>query len=244
MPHLRLLLLAVVGAALSTTGLAGEAAPPGNPSHGQRIFMNGINRVPACHNCHGKDAMGDDALGTPRLAGQAEAYILKQLGDFAANRREDKTMFVMNSNARGMREQDWRDVAAYVSGLEYRRVGLSKLEKVKEYGETMGLRQRGRQLFLHGDPAREIPPCYTCHGYNGRGLPPAYPMTGGQRFVYLVNQLHKWRAGSRRNDPEGVMRRVAKNLTHQDIRDVATFLTSAPRGRCEESCRQFLCCVW
>lgn len=240
----RLYRLPLLLLALSSAALAAAPATPGNPALGQRIFMNGINQVPACHNCHGKDAMGDDALGTPRLAGQAAAYLLKQLGDFAANRRMDKTMYVMNTNARGMREQDWRNLAAYLSGLEYRRVGLSKLEQVKEYGETMGVRQRGRQLFLHGDPAREIPPCYTCHGYNGRGLPPTYPMTGGQRFVYLINQLHKWRAGSRSNDPDGVMRGVAKNLTHTDIRDVATFLTSAPRGRCAESCRQFLCCVW
>ena len=54
-------------------------------------------------------------------------------------------------------------------------------------------------------------------------------MIGGQKFVYLTNQLKKWRDGSRANDPMGQMQAVAKNLSDEDIRNVATFLTSAPR---------------
>ena len=226
-------------------GLPAHAAfPGGNAAYGERIFMQGINQVPACHNCHGKDAMGDDAIGTPRLAGQNPAYIYKQLVDFAANRRMDNTMYVMNTNARGMSERDWRDVAAYVASLEYRLVGLSDMQRVEEYGYPIGSRYDGRQLVLHGDPARGIPACYTCHGYNGRGLPDTYPMTGGQRYVYLVNQLKKWRSKERHNDPEGMMRAVAENLSDDDIYNLATFLTSAPRGECKESCKAFLCCVW
>ncbi len=220
------------------------AFPGGNVAYGERIFMQGVNQVPACHNCHRKDAMGDDAIGTPRLAGQNPAYIYKQLRDFSANRRMDNTMYVMNSNARGMSESDWRDVAAYVASLDYMKVGLSDMQRVEEYGFPIGARSAGRQLVLNGDPARDIPPCYTCHGYNGRGLPDIYPMTGGQRYVYLINQLKKWRSKERNNDPDDKMVNVAKNLSDTDIYNVATFLTSAPRGECKESCKTLLCCVW
>ncbi len=220
------------------------AFPGGNIAYGKRIFLQGINQVPACRNCHGKDAMGDDSIGAPRLSGQNPGYIYKQLRDFAANRRMDNNMYVMNSNARGMSERDWRDVAAYVSSLEYNKVGVSDMQLVKEYGYPIGSRYYGKQLVLHGDPAREIPPCYTCHGYNGRGLTDVYPMTGGQRYVYLVNQLRNWRSRERNNDPDNKMVNVAKNLTDSDIYNVATFLASAPRGKCHESCKTFLCCVW
>lgn len=239
--HITVLLFLI---ALLVTLPAQAEFPGGNIAIGKRIFMQGINQVPACHNCHGKDAMGDDAIGAPRLAGQNPAYLYKQLGDFAANRRMDTTMYVMNSNARGMSRQDWRHVIAYVSSLDYQTVGLSNMHLVKEYGYPVGNRHLGKQLVLHGDPARSIPPCYTCHGYNGRGLTDVYPMTGGQRYAYLIIQLKKWRSRERNNDPDNKMVKVAKNLSDDDIYNVAAFLTSAPRGKCDESCKTFLCCVW
>jgi len=42
-----------------------------------------------------------------------------------------------------------------------------------------------------------------------------------------VNQLKKWRDGSRANDPMGQMRAVAKTLSDDEIHNVASFLTSA-----------------
>ncbi|NOX91716.1 MAG: hypothetical protein GXP18_04475 [Gammaproteobacteria bacterium] len=41
--------------------------------------------------------------------------------------------------------------------------------------------------------------------------------------------MKKWRDGSRANDVMGQMQAVAKNLTDEDIYNVATYLTSAPR---------------
>ena len=59
--------------------------------------------------------------------------------------------------------------------------------------------------------------------------PYSFPMVGQQKFVYLTNQLKRWRDGSRHNDPMQAMQKVAQRLSDQEILDVATFL-SGPEG--------------
>jgi cytochrome c553 len=40
--------------------------------------------------------------------------------------------------------------------------------------------------------------------------------------------LTHWRDGSRANDPMSQMQKIARNLTDEDIRNAATFLSQAP----------------
>ena len=72
-----------------------------NVKNGEKIFKEGKGSVPACMSCHGEDGLGNDMMGTPRLAGQVSQYELKQLEDFATDKRTDTTMFIMNANAKG-----------------------------------------------------------------------------------------------------------------------------------------------
>ena len=200
----------------------------GNIENGKNIFMNGKGDVPACTSCHGQDGMGEDSMGTPRLAGQGMVFLVKQLEDFATDKRMDTTMFIMNTNAKGLSAEDRRDVSAYSNSLSNELVS-SDMAAVKELGNPVGIRHLGKGLVMYGAADRGIPSCYSCHGFNGRGAAPIYPMIGGQKYVYLVSQLKKWRDGTRTNDPMGQMRAVAKNLSDEDIQNVATYLTSAPR---------------
>ena len=55
-----------------------------------------------------------------------------------------------------------------------------------------------------------------------------FPVIGQQKYTYLVTQLTAWRDESRANDPYGMMRKMAHNLTDADINNVATYLASAP----------------
>lgn len=204
-------------------------AGAGDVEKGKNIYMNGKGEVPACNSCHGQDAMGDDAMGTPRLAGQSFTYIAKQLADFSQDKRMDTTMYVMNSNAKGLSEQDIKDVAAYVESLDYDTLASSDMSQVKELGHAVGVRYLGKGIVMYGAVERGIPACHSCHSFNGRGAPPMYPMIGGQKYVYLVNQLKQFRDGARANDAAAQMREVAKQMTDEDIHNAATFLTSAPR---------------
>jgi len=200
----------------------------GNIENGKNIFMNGKGDVPACTSCHGQDGMGEDSMGTPRLAGQGLVFLVKQLEDFATDKRMDTTMFIMNTNAKGLSAEDRRDVSAYANSLSKELVS-SDMAAVKELGNPVGMRHLGKSLVMYGATERGIPSCYSCHGFNGRGAAPIYPMIGGQKYVYLINQLKKWRDGTRANDPMGQMQAVAKNMTDEDIHNAATYLTSAPR---------------
>lgn len=207
-----------------------------NPANGKNIFENGKGDVPACMSCHGANGEGMDAMQTPRLANLGYAYVVKQLTDFANDKRIDLTLGVMNTNAKGLTEQDRRDVAAYVNTLNVP-IELSNLNDLKSSGTAIGEAYRGQILVLYG-VRDKVSACQSCHGYNGRGRDPIYPKIGQQKFVYLVNQLHHWRDGSnettldpnqgRINDPMGQMRAIAKNLTDQDILDAATYLSQAP----------------
>ena len=199
----------------------------GNLENGKNIFMNGKNDVPACKTCHGETGLGDDNMGTPRLASQGFAYLVKQLEDFATDKRTDTTMFIMNTNAKGLSAQDRKDVAAYISSQKLP-VEASKIDELKAAGQPVGVRHLGKALAQYGSPERGIPACHSCHGYNGRGAFPVYPRIGGQRYVYIINQLKKWKDSSRANDPLGQMQKVAKHMTEEDMHNVATFLTQAP----------------
>lgn len=206
-------------------------------NNGKAIFENGKGDVPACNSCHGAQGLGDDNMGTPRLAGQLFTFLVKQLDDFASDKRQDTTMYVMNANAKGLSAQDRRDVAGYVNsmGRSFRgkqlqeATGGSDLAALKEAGVETGKSHIGKVMVNYGVPERGIPACLSCHGHNGRGVDPMYPRIGEQKFNYLVNQLKKWRDGTRANDPMAQMQAVARKLTDEDIANVATYLTQAPQ---------------
>jgi len=202
----------------------------GNLANGRKIFMQGKgDAVPACQSCHGAHGLGSDDMGTPRLADQVFTYELKQLTDFATGRRIDNTMDAMNDIAKALTPEERRDVATYVDSLKTPFLG-SNLRTIKANGDVkIGDRTRGAMIVHYGDDG--IISCKSCHGYNGRSAGRIFPMLAGQRYVYLLNQLHNWKNGTvangRANDPRGMMRAVAKTLSDKDMRDVASFLTGA-----------------
>ena len=221
----------VMGAFVMVSAQQALAATP-NLANGKNIFTNGKGDVPACTSCHGMDGMGNDAMGTPRLAGQIGQFLRKQLEDFATDKRQDQTMFVMNTNAKGLTPQDRLDVAAYLSQLNsdtivFPKEKLSNLAELKANGTEVGKTHVGKAIVNYGIPERGVPACRACHDYNGRGVDPVYPVIGQQKMVYLINQLKHWRDGSRANDPLAQMQKVAQKLTDEEILDIATFLSQA-----------------
>jgi cytochrome c553 len=90
---------------------AGPRADQAAISRGREIYQNGITAegVPACSSCHGPDAHGQQDF--PRLAGQHEQYILKQLSSFRSNMRK---VAVMHGVAQNLRVPEMESVAAYL----------------------------------------------------------------------------------------------------------------------------------
>ncbi len=211
---------------------AAKSAVTASLSNGEAIFTQGKGNAPACSSCHGADAMGIDAMETPRLAGQVAEFLVKQLEDFATDRRMGLGAgVVMNVFAKELSAEDRRDVAAYLSMQGRDRAtsatGASNLAELKEMGMAVGEPHLGLRLVNYGAPERDIPACRSCHDFNGRGVEPIYPMLSEQKYVYLVNQLKYWRDGSRNNDPREQMQKVARNMTDEDIINAAAYLTGA-----------------
>jgi len=74
----------------------------------------GKAKAASCAGCHG--AKGISAVPTyPNLAGQKEAYLVKQLKAFKDKSRKDPTM---NAMAAPLSETDMANIAAYFSKMK------------------------------------------------------------------------------------------------------------------------------
>ena len=198
--------------------------------NGQTIFNEGKGDATACQGCHGGKGLGMDAMGAPRLANIGQAYLVKQLTDFAEDLRVPAGMgAVMNGVAKALTVQDRRDVAAYLSSLEYE-VESSDLQALAADGTKVGQAELGKLIVVKGIKGK-VPACQDCHGFNGRA--PHIPAINQQKYVYLVNQMAAWRDGSRANDPTvnkvGIMRGIAKKLSEEEVANIAAYLSTAPR---------------
>src|SRR5674476_705441 len=217
---------AVAMLAFSGASFAEEGAVTANVTNGKNIYENGKgDAVPACATCHGDKAMGNDAMGSPRLANIGYVYIVKQLTNFAEDKRTDLTMQQMNGIAKGLSVQDRRDLAAYENSFP-RDPELSDLKDLKANGAVVGEPYKGQILVRYGVEGKSSA-CQSCHGFNGRGSDTVYPKIGQQKYVYLINQLTHWRDGSRANDPMGQMQAIARTLSDEDIHNAAAFLSQA-----------------
>ncbi len=67
-----------------------------------------------CEVCHGLDGLSKTPEA-PNLAGQNQNYLIKQLGDFKAGKRENEMMSVVVPS---LTDQDIENLAAYYSAIE------------------------------------------------------------------------------------------------------------------------------
>jgi cytochrome c553 len=67
--------------------------------------------------------------------------------------------------------------------------------------------------------------CTACHGEDGMGIAPNYPVLAGQHAEYLAYALRQYRGGERKNP---IMAPFVANLTDDDIEDLAAWFASLP----------------
>jgi len=65
--------------------------------------------------------------------------------------------------------------------------------------------------------------CKTCHGIDGIAKIPIAPHIAGESTIYLETQLKAFRSGKRVHE---IMSVVAKDLTDEDIADLAAWYSS------------------
>jgi cytochrome c553 len=97
----------------------------------------------------------------PKIAGQGEGYIYKQLKDFKSGARKDATMAGMVA---ALKDQDMQDLAAYYSSQ-------TTAPNVAKKDETM--LALGKAIYQGGKKDTKTTACIACHGVNGAGIPSA-----------------------------------------------------------------------
>ena len=85
---------------------------------------------------------------------------------------------------------------------------------------------RSPPIVVTGAPMRNIPPCGSCHGDidNKAGS----PWLGGQSAVYIKAQLMAFASDARRNDISQQMRNIARQMTAEEIDQVAHYYEAQP----------------
>jgi cytochrome c553 len=192
-------------ASAASAPTAEAALKPGDATAGQ-------GKAAACGACHGMDGNSSDAQ-YPKLAGQSEQYIVRQLTDFKSGKRQNPIMMGM---ATPLSEQDMHDIGAYFASK-------AALPGVAD----QALVAQGQKLFREGDTARGIPACMACHSIDGRGNPGAmYPELTSQHAQYIEATLKSWHDGTTWGDDahSQIMPAIAKKLEPGDIAALASYI--------------------
>jgi cytochrome c553 len=211
--------------AKTTANAAADPATPGMPTAAPTVAAPeaaaatkpgdataGAGKAAVCGACHGMDGNSTDAQ-YPRLAGQSEAYIVRQLNDFKSGARQNP---IMVGFASALSPQDMHDVGAYFATKQ-------SLPGVAD----QALVAQGQTLYRQGDTDRGIPACMACHGPDGRGNPGAmYPQLTSQHANYIQATLKSWHDGTTwGNDAHAkIMPAIAQKLDDKDIAALASYI--------------------
>ena len=169
--------------------------------------------VQTCSTCHG--ANGRSVSPTfPNLAAQTAPYIEVQLKAFKDQSRADPdAQAYMWGMASQLSDGMITALAAYYSAQPAAAPSKS--------GDPT-LVAKGKRLFEEGVPARQIPPCASCHGARAEGQA-IFPRLAGQHAPYLFKQLLVIQ-NVLRTAP--VMHGVIKDLTKDQMQSVVAYLES------------------
>jgi cbb3-type cytochrome c oxidase subunit III len=205
------LVLALLGAGL----IAGCA----NPSRSRDLANPNVPAVvlaqQVCSNCHGIDGTSVSP-NFPNLAAQTPAYIVGQLKDFKSHGREDPAGFeYMWGLSRALTDEQINGLAAYFS---------SQTPRHRSAEADTKSAAAGKAIFTSGLPAKNVPPCMTCHGESGQGND-AFPRLASQHVDYIIKQLVVFQRTNER--PKGaVMKTIVHDLSVDDIKNVAAYVQS------------------
>ena len=171
-----------------------------------------------CSNCHGVEGNAESP-NFPNLAGQTKPYLVEQLKSFRSHDRSDPAGFeYMWGMTRHLTDQQIEGLAAYYAAQH----------PVANAPADPKLAAAGREIVEKGVPARNVPPCASCHGANGEGKD-TFPRLADQHGDYLIKQLVVFQRTDER--PQGsVMKTVAHGLSPADMEQVAAYLQSVATG--------------
>jgi cytochrome c553 len=211
---MRKLIIAVVAAALLLS-----ASSVASPTRVDQLVRTALQLDPNikrggglyevhCARCHGQAGIGDPRNVIPALAGQREAYLIKQLADFAELERDGEAMHAVVSKAALNEPQVWADLAGYLSQLPVVRFPETADGKGVELGEAIFQEQ-----------------CSSCHEEDARGDDDGFiPSIRDQHYSYLVRQMRSL-ASSHRLNVDADLVRFLDSFDTDEMTSVADYLS-------------------
>lgn len=183
---------------------------------GAQIVAQGTkNGAVACARCHGFDGAADGSGAFPKLAGQPTEYLAQELRAYASGDRQNA---LMQPIAKGLSDAEIGAVAQY-----YAKASATPIAPRPQPSQLVA---RGEQLAKVGELKTRLQACESCHGPNGRGIPPSVPYLAGQYGHYISLQIQMFRQGYRKSEQ---MKDPARNLSDQDAAAVAAYFEQASR---------------
>ncbi|WP_370277483.1 cytochrome c [Pontibacterium sp.] len=188
---------------LLTLGITGVAHAAGDAAAGQA-------KTAVCAACHGAD--GNSAIANfPKLAGQNEKYLVKQMKDIKNGVRPVVEMTGLLDN---LSDQDLADIGAYFA-KQGAQIGHAAKDQV----------EAGQKIYRAGIADKGVAACTACHSPTGAGnASAAFPAVSGQHAAYVEKQLKMFRNAERVNDPNKMMRDIAAKLSDAEIKAVAAYI--------------------
>src|SRR5450631_484700 len=158
----------IVTAALNVGGIAWGAAEA--PAAGDSPLGRTVQTCGTCHGTNGRSV----SPTFPNLAAQTAPYLEAQLKAFKDQTRADPdAQAYMWGMASQLSDASISGLAAY----------FSKLSAPEGRSGNAALIAQGKHIFEEGVPARQIPPCATCHGAHAQGVA-TFPRLAGQHAPY------------------------------------------------------------
>jgi cytochrome c553 len=198
----------LVATAVALLSVASASANTPAPAPKADVAKGEASFTAVCAACHGPD--GNSAIpANPKLAGQHQPYIQKQLTEFKSGKRANA---VMSGMVATLTPEDILNISTWLS-LQKPKAGSAKDKDLVMLGE---------KIYRGGIADRQIAACAGCHSPNGAGMPAQYPRLGGQFADYTAAQLNSFRDGSRKNSVQ--MTQVAAKMNDREIKAVADYI--------------------
>jgi cytochrome c553 len=191
-------------AALASPSIAADAPAPAKPD----LAKGQATATQICVACHAADGTRGSPAN-PIIAGQHADYLVKQLAEFKAGKRQNP---VMQGIAASLSEADMKNVAAFYATKDAK-PGFAKNKELVALGE---------KIYRGGIAAKQVPACAGCHSPSGAGIPAQYPRLAGQHADYTEAQLNNFRLGARANSAQ--MQQIAAKMTEREIKAVADYV--------------------
>ena len=186
-----------------------NALPSGDIQRGEKAHNELL-----CISCHAVTGQ-PNSRNFVNLNHQPANYVKKVLIDYRDERRAEPygQSKIMTYIAKTLTDQQIADLAVFYAS--------QPLPKGKDAGYLAD--EATLKIVNQGDMRRMVMSCAACHGAQGQGNGDQFPALAGQEIDYTVRTLTAYRSGDRKNDVNGMMGNIAKNLTDEEILGLAKF---------------------